>query len=159
MKKGFCGLLEKKGVIIACAASPGELANCYNGQVNDRHYLVANDYTVGGVFTKNFLLNLFKECSNLNPSWLDMIRAAKKDTVAESKSSEYHLFDKKHDQLFHTPVYHVFVGEKRKSTHTYLKLLFSGKDYKNIAVDANSEVENNIDMKSIFLMLSDLILD
>ena len=148
--QGFLELLNKKGVVIACAASPGEVARCRNGEAENEYYAKREDFTIGGLFTRIFLVHLARESNISAPCWEQILKKTQEDTVLESKQHAYHLFEDDNYQ-FHTPIYGIMLSEKKRNVNTYLNFFLRGMKSKEIFFDYMSEVNNGLNVEYIYL--------
>ncbi len=96
------------GIVIASAAQPGELANCW---------------TAGGFFTNSSLNILFRRLQSPSPQWESIVDEIKKSCHAENDEVKNEQLKNQPDRpplSLQTPQYALLLGKKMKKVREYI---------------------------------------
>lgn len=147
--------LHPYGLIIASAASPGEIAHCLKPpptltqtvqiQISSTrsHPTRSNRESIdvgfrGGVFTTAFLTRLFQECEEGHPKWKNIFKGTHSDSYKKTRKRELGS---------QTVQYKIFLHSKRQSSSKYKEYLFEDCKVKEKSCDVeeweDSEEELN----------------
>lgn len=125
------------GFIVSSGTSPKEHGWAHSMPISrlknqtDMNF-IPTTATLGGVFTKSFLNNLFQELQTETPTWSTILKNTTHASTEETKKQRYpekkNAFSLPHN--FQTPQYRVFTHTKRYSRSIYKKYFFKTCAYK-----------------------------
>lgn len=149
--------LKLRGFVIASSTSPTEVGwstnlDMPNGTTLVDDALIDSTASLGFIFTKIFLNNLFYELQTPQPQWSNIFQNTKTAVRSETKKDLYNLSQKIIDEYhpphtFQTPQYRIFLHKKKMSPHTYRKYLFKKCKPKEMQVKilALNEIEKTLE--------------
>lgn len=142
--------LNSHGLIIASAASPGEIGYILDplsmsytvqiqissklGELPSNMVSNASDRVLGSVFTTIFLNNFFAECEEKHPRWKKIFKSTKNESYQKTKRRDYGP---------QTVQYKIFLHSKRQSPSTYKEYLFEDCKMKGKSCDVKEWEESD----------------